>query len=76
MTHNPKGWYYSAIALINNSFLHLSDYGQRRECGEKDPDDQFMEKSLDIRIMGTSHEMNKISSAVSLLLLCTLFMVF
>jgi hypothetical protein len=34
MTHNPDGWSYSAIALINNSFLHLSDYGQRRGCRE------------------------------------------
>jgi hypothetical protein len=76
MTHNPEGWSYSAIALINNSCLHLSDYGQRHECREKDHDDQFMGKSLDIRIMGTSHEMNKISSAVSPLLLCTLLMVF
>jgi hypothetical protein len=76
MTHNPEGWSDSAIALINNSFLHLNDYGQRRECTEKDSDDQFMEKSLDIRIMGTSHELNKISSAVSPLLLYTSFMVF
>jgi hypothetical protein len=76
MTHNPDGWSYSAIALINNSCLHLSDYGQRPECTEKDYDDQFMEKSLGIRIMGTSHELNKISSAVSLPLLYTLFMVF
>jgi hypothetical protein len=76
MTHNPEGWSYSVIVLINNSFLHLSDCGQRCECREKDPDDQFMEKSFHIRIMGTSHEMNKISSAVSLLLLCTLFTVF
>jgi hypothetical protein len=30
-THNPEAWSYSAIAHIQNSFLHLSVYGQRHE---------------------------------------------
>jgi hypothetical protein len=30
-THNPEAWSYTAIAHIQNSFLHLSVYGQRHE---------------------------------------------
>jgi hypothetical protein len=36
------GYSCSAIALINNSFLHLSDYREGHECREKEPDDQVM----------------------------------
>lgn len=63
MTHSPEGCFYSAIALIYNSFLHLSDYGtkSRNEC---------------LETMGTSHELSKISCAVSPFLLYTVCMVF
>jgi hypothetical protein len=43
MTDNPEGLSYSAVVLINNSSLHLSDYGQIHECREKEFDDQVRE---------------------------------
>jgi hypothetical protein len=43
MTHNAERCSYAAVALNNNSILHLSDYRQRPECREKHPDDQVMD---------------------------------
>jgi hypothetical protein len=42
MTHNAERCSY-AVALNNNSILHLIDDRQRPECREKDPDDQVMD---------------------------------
>jgi hypothetical protein len=46
MTHNPEVCSYSAISLINNSFHHLSDCREGRECREKTPDDEGMTKNV------------------------------
>jgi hypothetical protein len=43
MTHNAVRCSYAAVALNNNSILHLSDYRQSPEYREKDPDDQVMD---------------------------------
>jgi hypothetical protein len=43
MIHNADRCSYAAVALKNNSILHLSDGKQRPECREKDPDDQLMD---------------------------------
>jgi hypothetical protein len=46
MTHNPELCSYSALSLINNSFHHLSDCREGRECREKTPDDEGMTKNV------------------------------
>jgi hypothetical protein len=52
MTHNAERCSYAAVALHNNSILHLSDDRQRPECREKDPDVQVMDVEFGDQIHG------------------------
>jgi hypothetical protein len=65
MTHNAERCSYAAVALNNNSILHLSDSRQRPECREKDPEEKVMDVEFGDQNHGDFHELNKRSCAVS-----------
>jgi hypothetical protein len=56
MTHNAERCSYAAVALNNNSILHLSDYSKDLNVEKKILMTKSWMSSLWIRIMGISHE--------------------
>jgi hypothetical protein len=75
MTHNPEGCSYSAFPLSITHFIISVTIGKDMSVERKSLMTKTCSECLQTRIMGTSHELNEIPSAVSLFLHYTLFTV-